>query len=72
MSSERYELTQDELEALLERVESTMELMTDKKKRVNSEEHRYWMTRTRSELNDVRGFIQEMEKEARAAPAQYR
>ena len=72
MSSERYELTQDELEALLERVESTMELMTDKKKRVNSEEHRYWMTRTRSELNDARGFIQEMEKEARAAPAQYR
>ena len=72
MSSERYELTQDELEALLERVESTMELMTDKKKRVNSEEHRYWMKRTRSELNDARGFIQEMEKEARAAPAQYR
>jgi len=72
MSSERYELTQDELEALLERVESTMELITDKKKRVNSEEHRYWMTRTRSELNDARGFIQEMEKEARAAPAQYR
>merc|ERR1719225_1834523 len=72
MSSERYELAQDELETLLERVEATMELITDKKKRVNSEEHRYWMTRTRSELNDARGFIQEMEKEARAAPAQYR
>ena len=72
MSSERYELAQDELEALLERVEATMELITDQKKKVNSEEHRYWMTRTRSELNDARGFIQEMEQEAREAPAQYR
>ena len=72
MSSERYELAQDELEALLERVESTIEIITDKKKKVNSEEHRYWISRSRSELNDARGFIQEMEQEARTAPPQYR
>jgi len=72
MSSERYELAQDELEALLERVESTIELITDEKKKVNSEEHRYWISRSRSELNDARGYIQEMEHEARAAPALYR
>lgn len=72
MSSERYELAQDDLEALLERVESTIDLIADKKKKGNSEERRYWISRSRSELNDARGFIQEMEREARAAPSQYR
>ena len=72
MSSEKYELAQDELEALLERVECTIELITDEKKKVKYEEHRYWISRSRSELNDSRGYIQEMEHEARAAPPQYR
>ena len=72
MSSERYELAQDEFEALIERVESTIELITDKKKKVNSEEHRHWISRSRSELNDARKYIQEMEQEARAAPPHYR
>ena len=72
MSSEKYELAQDELEALLERVESTIDLIADKKRRGNSEERRYWISRSRSELNDARGFIQEMEREARAAPSQFR
>ena len=72
MSSERYELAQDELEALIERVESTIELIADKKKNVNSEQHRHWISRSRSELNDARGFIQEMEQEARIAPPQFR
>ena len=71
MSSEKYELAQDELEALLERVESNIDLITDKKK-ANSEEGRYWISRSRSELNDARGFIQEMEREARVAPSEYR
>ena len=71
MSSEKYELAQDELEALLERVESTIDLFSDKRKG-NSEERRYWISRSRSELNDARGFIQEMEREARAAPSQFR
>lgn len=72
MSSERYELAQDELEALLERVESTIELINDNKKKVDSERHRYWISRSRSELNDARGYVHEMEQEARAAPPQYR
>ena len=72
MSSEKYELAQDELEALLERVESTIDLFADKKRKSNSEERRYWISRSRSELNDARGFIQEMEREARAAPSEFR
>ena len=72
MSSERYELAQDDLEAVLEKVESSIDIVTNKRKRMNPEERRQLLTRCRSELNDSRGLVKEMEQEARVAPMQYR
>ena len=68
-SSERYEILQDDLESLLERIQASLDLMA---KKSNPEEKRYWSTRTRSELEEARSLLHEMDQEARAAPIQYR
>jgi len=77
MSSERYELAQDDLGAVLEKIESSIDLMNSRKnyrsrRRMNPEEQRQLVTRCRSELNDAKGLVKEMEQEARVAPSQYR
>lgn len=68
-SSERYEILQDDLDGLFERIEASLDLM---KKKKNLEEKRYWANRSRSELSEAQRLIHEMELEARAAPIQFK
>lgn len=70
MSSERYEVLQDDLEALLERLEASLAWII--KKSTNGNELKSGLNRCQNQLNEGRGFLSEMEREARNAPLQYR
>jgi len=77
MSSERYELAQDDLEVALEEIRDTVERATSqgggrKKGTLNPEDKRQLVTRCRSQLNDAGSLLKDMEHEARIAPMQYR
>jgi len=79
MSSERYELAQDDLEAALEEIRTSVQKATSsgiggggRKKALNPEDKKQLVTRCRSQLNDAGSLLKEMEHEARVAPIQYR
>lgn len=77
MSSERYELAQDDLEVALEEIRDTVERATSqsggrKKGTLDPEDKRQLVTRCRSQLNDAGSLLKDMEHEARIAPMQYR
>lgn len=69
MSSERYEIVQDDLDALFERVESSLDSLSKKN---NLDERKYVAKRCLGLLDEARTLINEMEQEARAAPLSYR
>ena len=70
MSSERYEILQDDLESLLERIDASMEWVT--KKTSGHNEQKSGLARCQSQLDEARTFLSEMEQEARSAPLNYR
>ena len=74
MSSEKYELAQDDLELALEEIRSSVEKATGpiRSQKMNPEDKRQLVTRCRSQLNDAGSLLKEMEHEARVAPMQYR
>ena len=72
MTTEKFGIAEDELEALLEMVESDIDLITDKRRRGNPEGRRHCISTSRSKLNDAKGLIQEMQREAQSAPSQFR
>merc|ERR1712029_61622 len=74
MSSEKYELAQDDLEVALEEIRSSVDKATGRirSKKMNPEDKRQLVTRCRSKLNDAGSLLKEMEHEARVAPMQYR
>jgi len=70
MSSERYEILQDDFEALLERIDASMEWVT--KKTSGHNEQKSGLSRCQSQLDEARSLLSEMEQEARSAPLNYR
>lgn len=70
MSSERYEVLQDDLEALLERTEASLAWLS--KKSGDTNEVKAGLSRCQRQLDEGRTFLSEMEREARSAPLQFR
>ena len=70
MSSERYEVLQDDLDALLERIEASLTWLLKKNNSLN--ELKSGLARCQRQLDEGRSFLTEMEREARSAPLQYR
>jgi hypothetical protein len=78
-SSEKFELAQDDLDAILELVLTNLDLMDSKvrgrRRRDRSVVVPAWRdceTRVKSQLRDARSLIQELDGEARMAPATFR
>lgn len=70
MSSERYEILQDDLDSLLERVDASLEWLA--KKTHGQIEQKTGLGRCQSQLDEARSFLTEMEQEAKSAPLNYR
>ena len=70
MSSERYEVLQDDLDALLERIEASLTWLLKKTNSLN--ELKSGLARCQRQLDEGRSFLTEMEREARSAPLQFR
>ena len=70
MSSERYEILQDDLDSLLERIEASLEWVAKKTNSIN--EQKSGLTRCLSQLEEARSYLKEMDQEARSAPLAYR
>jgi len=70
MSSEKYEVLQDDLDALLERIEASLTWLLKKTNSLN--ELQSGLARCQRQLDEGRSFLTEMEREARSAPLQYR
>jgi len=70
MSSERYEVLQDDLDALLERIEASLTWLLKKTNSLN--ELQSGLARCQRQLDEGRSFLTEMEREARSAPLQFR
>ena len=70
MSSERYQVLQDDLDALLERIEASLTWLLKKNNSLN--ELKSGLARCQRQLDEGRSFLTEMEREARSAPLQYR
>ena len=64
MSSERYEVLQDDLDALLERIEASLAWLLKKTNSLN--ELKSGLSRCQRQLDEGRSFLTEMEREARA------
>lgn len=64
-------MLQDDLEALLERLDASLAWLS-KKSSGHPNELKAGLTRCQSQLDEGRGFLSEMEREARGAPLQYR
>ena len=71
MSSEAYEVLQDDLEALLERIDASLEWLS-KKSKTDYNEQKSGLSRCQSQVLEARSLLADMEKEARSAPATYR
>ena len=71
MSSERYEILQDDLEALLERTEASLAYIA-KKSNSDPNELKSGLNRCQRQVDEGRGFLAEMEREARSAPLNFR
>ena len=69
MSSERYEVLQDDLDALLERIEASLTWLLKKN---SPNELQSGLARCQRQLDEGRSFLTEMEREARSAPLQFR
>lgn len=73
MSSEQFELTEDDLEGVLEGLYSSLDVLARKAKaQPDSEEVKHWITRSRGTLVEARQLVETMEREARKAPVTYR
>ena len=70
MSSERYEILQDDLDSLLERLDASLEWLS--KKTSNQNEIRNGLARCQGQVDEARNFLRDMEKEARSAPLAYK
>ena len=58
MSSERYEILQDDLESLLERIDASMEWVT--KKTSGHNEIKSGLKRCQNQLDEARSYLSEM------------
>ena len=65
MSSEKYELAQDEYDLILEKIDT---LLTKSKKNTNRDETKLTINRIWSHIDEAKSLIDEMEFEARSAP----
>ncbi len=78
VSSEKFELSQDDLEILLEQIVEDLDQMesrmgvTHRAPRHATQLWKECEARTKSRLAECRSLIQEMDGEARMAPAAYR
>ena len=70
MSSERYEILQDDLDSLLERLDASLEWLT--KKSTNPNEVRSGLARCQGQVDEARKYLRDMEQEARGAPLAYK
>ena len=70
MSSERYEILQDDLDSMVERVEASLEWVAKKTNSIN--EQKSGISRCISQLEEARSYLTEMDQEARSAPLVYR
>ncbi|CAB4066096.1 unnamed protein product [Lepeophtheirus salmonis] len=73
MSSEKFELAEDELDTLLDKVESTMsKYRLIKTEGRRTDEKRQMSMRLRGHIDEAKKLIDEMEYEARKAPMTFR
>ena len=70
MSSERYEVLQDDLDSLIERLEASLTWVS--KKTSGLHELKSGLGRCQRQLDEGRSYLSEMERKARSAPLQYR
>ena len=73
MSSEQFELTEDDLEGILERLYSSLDVVARRSKsNPDSEEVKHWMSRSRTSMVEARQLVETMEREAKKAPIAFR
>ena len=70
MSSERYEILQDDLDSLLERLDASLEWIS--KNSSNQNEVKSGLARCQGQVDEARTFLRDMEQEARSAPLAFR
>lgn len=74
-SSERFELFQDDLEGLFDEIQENLELLSNKsrrRKKMTGEEKRQFARSCKVQIKEANKIIQEMEREAKMAPREYR
>ena len=77
VSSEKFEMAQDDLDAIMDKVLGSLEQFESggrgrASNRKSLDQFQSWNQQTRSELMEAKKLIDEMEQEARMAPINYR
>ena len=75
-SSERFELFQDDLEGLFDEIVDNLDILSNKsrsrRKKMGPEEKRQFARSCKVQIKEAHKIIQEMEREAKMAPREYR